>query len=200
MHAALMDQNETVSEAVRTIDPATVLLTPVADLVGEFSRGRLRIAGGRSWPTGSLTNSSRSPYTLAPSRPAPSPLILRSGRDPWRSATRLEQALSFPSPRSPRTASRPSCPRSRLRTRHHRCQSRCQRPSHHAPNRTPHPPNPRPLHPRRPTPQRRQLKRKARPVTTPSPTALSAFFGLGGRPAGSSAAMVVRLGRPLTAP
>ena len=36
MHAALMDQNETVSEAVRTIDPDTVLLTPVADLVGEF--------------------------------------------------------------------------------------------------------------------------------------------------------------------
>ena len=36
MHASLMDQNETVSEAVRTIDPDTVLLTPVADLVGEF--------------------------------------------------------------------------------------------------------------------------------------------------------------------
>ena len=36
MHASLMDQNETVSKAVRTIDPDTVLLTPVADLVGEF--------------------------------------------------------------------------------------------------------------------------------------------------------------------
>ena len=36
MHAALMGENETVSEAVRAIDPDTVLLTPVADLVGEF--------------------------------------------------------------------------------------------------------------------------------------------------------------------